>query len=296
MNIAILSPATTVKREYVEGAVRCIESRGHHAIVMPGACGPADGSYASSYASRLDDLQTALLDKNIDAILCARGGYGCVHLIDEIPLAVVRENPKWIVGFSDVSALHAMMWRAGVPSMHAPMAKHLTLHPDDVCTDRIFAILEGDTPAPVEYESAYDCFSGDVVGELRGGNLAVLDGLAATPFDMLQVRKDEDVILFMEDIAEPIYKVERILWRLHLSGSLDNVKGLVFGHFTEYKPDLNFSCMEDMILRRLSEWGYADKPVAFGFPCGHVDDNRPLIEGRKYRLKVERRNVRLSIF
>lgn len=287
MKIAIVSPATVVKKEYVDGCAEWIRRQGWEPVVMPHACGPADGTYAASFAQRLSDLETAFLDKEIDAIICARGGYGCVHLIEHFSQSMLRENAKLIVGFSDVSALHAMMWHAGIPSLHAPMAKHLTLHPDDVCSRQIAAALRGEKLEPIEFTAADGCIDGEARGQLRGGNFAVLDGLAATRFDMFQIAPDEDVILFMEDIAEPIYKVERMLYRLHLSGTLRRCKGMIFGQFTEYKPDKNFETMEEMISRRLYEWGYCNRPIVFGFPCGHVDNNRPLMCGGEYNLRIE---------
>lgn len=293
--IALVSPATEVKREYVEGAASHIRSRGFSPLVMPGACGPSCGSFASSMPQRLSDLREALADDNVKAILCARGGYGCVHLVAEMDPDEVRKHPKWMVGFSDVSALHALWLKAGVASLHAPMAKHLTLEPpEDVCSSHLFRILE-ESPS-MHYHVAPHEFNrlGRAAGVLRGGNLAVLNSLADTPYDILHIDDDEDVILFIEDISEAIYAVERMLTRLHLSGSLHKMKGLIVGCFTEYRPDRNHESMEHMIDALLKRYGTDGLPVAFGFPIGHVTLNYPMIEGATVELTVNENGTELK--
>lgn len=216
------------------------------------------------------------------AILCARGGYGCCRLIDRIPLGLIADNPKWLIGFSDISILHALSLKAGVMSLHAPMARHLTLLPSDhYCTRAMMRILTDGLP--VEYIAPAHPLNrtGQAEGMLAGGNLAVINGLAATPFDPLDC--DEPLILFIEDISEAIYAVERMLIRLRLAGRLDSIKGLLVGHFTEYRPDRNHPDMETMISRLLGDVPF---PVAFGFPAGHTDDNLPLPLGAAATLTV----------
>ena len=133
--IAILSPATSVKEEYVKGACSLLTRKGFDPVVMKSALGPACGSFASDLESRVSDLSEALADPATRAILCARGGYGCVQLLESVPAEDIRRDPKWLIGFSDISALHALWNKAGVVSLHAPMAKHLTVEPfDDMCT------------------------------------------------------------------------------------------------------------------------------------------------------------------
>ena len=289
--IAIVSPATIVNPDYIDGAARFLESEGFSPLVMPHAKGPASGSFAASDSDRLGDLTDAWSDPAVRAILCARGGYGCNHLVDKIPLSTVSGDPKWLIGFSDISVLHALSLRAGVISLHAPMAKHLTLlPPDHYCTRALMRILtEG---LPVEYFAPPHPLNiyGEAEGILIGGNLAVINGLAAGPFDPMA--SEAPAILFIEDISEAIYAVERMLIRLRLAGQLDRVKGLVVGHFTEYRPDRNHPDMETMISRLL---GDAPFPVAFGFPAGHTDDNLPLALGSKAILTVTPDGTSLSM-
>lgn len=281
--IAIISPASAVKPEYVDGAAAIISSHGFTPFVMPFAKGNPHGSYASSEASRVADLSHALHEDSIKAILCARGGYGCVQLLPHFNMSEIASNPKWLIGYSDVSALHALWFKSGVKSIHGPMAKHLTVEmANDSATTDLFALLEN---SGLERRSIHVPmhrlnFMGTGSGVLAGGNLAVLDGLAGTPYDILSEALDGDIILFLEDISEPVYKVERMLTRLYLSGVLHKVKGLVFGQFTGYDPDRNFKSMEHMIAARLWMWGINHIPVAFNFPIGHVSDNRPVVEGQ----------------
>lgn len=285
--IAIISPATTVRDDYIDGAVRILADHGFSPVVMPSAKGPASGTFASTVESRVDDLRTALHDTTVKAIFCARGGYGCIHLLPFFSGKEIRENAKWIIGFSDVSALHALWHKAGVASLHAPMAKHLTsLGTGDPCTLSLLSILTGD--ARTDYKCAPQPFNrkAKASGMLLGGNLAVLNGLASTPYDLLTGDEEEGVIMFLEDIAEPIYKVERVLTRLILSGVMKRIKGLIIGQFTEYKPDLNHSSMEQMIDVLLRRHNISGIPVAFNFPTGHVDHNLPLIEGDFVTLDV----------
>ena len=294
--VAIVSPATVVKEEFIIGAADYFRNRGYEPVVMPSAMGPAAGSFAASHEARLHDLREAVDNPDVGAILCARGGYGCVHLIADGQLAAsVAAHPKWLVGFSDVSALHALWHSCGVASIHGPMAKHITTEaPDNPCTCELLRLLTRKPAMDYSFPSSPYNRPGTAVGELRGGNLAVLNGLAGTPCDMLHVDEGEDVILFIEDISEAIYAVERMLMRLHLSGSLSRLRGLIIGQFTEYRPDRNFETMEAMIDALLTRCGITGIPVAFNFPIGHVSANYPLIEGAQVKLEVTSASVTLK--
>lgn len=294
--VAIVAPATTINPEYVAGAVSALEALGWRVRVMPHTLGPADGSYASSESDRLADFVAAYADAEVRAILCARGGYGCIHFIDKVDEAMLAADPKWVIGFSDVSALHAMMRRAGVRSIHSSMAKHLTLFPaDDPCNASLVKILRG--ARELDYTSAPDPrdIHGTGSGRLVGGNLAVLDGLVGTPFDMLVPQPGEEAILFIEDIGEAIYRTERMVRRLALCGALQRYKGIVVGQFTESRADMNFPTTADMLRRRLPEWGVDGIPVAFNFPIGHTDCNLPVVSGADARLDVSGHGTRLTL-
>ncbi len=289
--IAIVSPATIVKEEYVAGAARFLADAGYRPIVMPHANGPAKGSYAASAPDRVADLSAAFRDPEIRAILCARGGYGSVELLPSLPAADIRRDPKWVIGFSDISALHAYMLSLGIGSLHAPMAKHLTVEePDHYATTAMMRILSEGPESEFYAPPHLLDIPGSGEGVLVGGNLAVLNGLAATPYDIFNFGKEEEtpLIIFIEDISEAIYAVERMLRRLALSGTFRRVRGLIVGAFTDYRhPDRNFPDMETMISALLDEYGLKGQfPVCFGFPVGHTSDNVPLVEGASARLQV----------
>lgn len=292
--IALISPATTVKEEYVLDAASLLIREGYRVKIMSGANGPACGSYASAFDVRLDNLREALNDPEVRCIFCTRGGYGCVHLLPELSTEEIRRDPKWIVGFSDISALHALWLRSGVMSLHAPMAKHLSLQlREDEYTSLLLDILAGRQRMDYTVAPNHLNLHGRATGRLQGGNLAVLNGLAATPYDILDAHPEEDVILFIEDISEAIYAVERMLYRLLLAGVFNRIRGLIVGQFTEYRPDRNFSSMEEMISSFLHRHHISGLPVAFNFPVGHVDFNLPMIEGEKVELNVTEMGVTL---
>lgn len=284
--IAIVSPASIIDPALVNGAVGAISCRGYRATVAPHALGTA-GSYSGTAADRLADLRSALADPAVRAILCSRGGYGCVHLLDGLAPYVDPADPKWIIGFSDVSALHALWHSRGIVSIHGSMAKHLANFPDsDPDNAALWDILEGGRP-DYTWATGPRSRSGEATGTLVGGNLAVIAGLISTPYDLLR----PGTILYIEDIAEPIYKVERILWQLRLSGVLPRLAGLIVGRFTEYRPDRNYSDIETMIADMTAPYDY---PLTFGAPIGHVDHNIPLLHGATVRFAVTAADTRLT--
>ncbi|MBP3349936.1 MAG: LD-carboxypeptidase [Bacteroidaceae bacterium] len=277
--IAIVSPSSKILPEYIDGAIARLESWGYRIVIGAHAYGN-HGNFAGTPEERLYDLRMALHDPEVKAILCARGGYGAVHLLDDITPQEIRDNAKWIIGFSDISALHAAWVNAGVASLHAPMCKHLTLEPDSqASTCYLRAILSGTMP---QYQVEAHPFNRNGVAHARvvGGNMAVLCGLLRTPYDIFQ----ENTILFIEDVGERTYKVERMLYNLELAGVLPRLAGLIVGQFTDYKEDPGMcATMYEMIAARVARYNY---PVAFGFPVGHVTDNHPIIEGAEATLSV----------
>lgn len=277
--IAIVSPASSIKPEYVDGACQVIAQMGYEPVVST-HCKGVCGGYSGTVQQRTDDFLQALHDDSVKAILCSRGGYGAVHLLEYLDAADIASNAKWLIGFSDISALHAAMVNAGVVSVHASMAKHLTLFgADDYATKVLHGVLQGELPRYEVPSHEYNK-SGVVEGRLAGGNMAVLTGLLDTEYDLLS-RGD---ILFIEDIGEPVYKIERMLYNLRLSGVLPMLGGMIVGRFTDYKnPDGNGDSMEQMVRRMMEPY---DIPVAYDFPVGHVDENVPMLEGADVRLEV----------
>lgn len=301
--VALIGPATRIKPEIVEGIVRLYEDNpdempGSELIVYPSVLDEnAKGSYAASLAQRVADFTDAWSREDVDLVICARGGYGCVHMLDYLDPGFIAAHPKWLVGFSDVSALHALLYKSGIASIHGGMAKQLVLDTDAGFGGyrRVFKNLVESSSPSFEYETPAHQYNikGDGRGVLLGGNLAVLNGLGGTPFDILAESLHRDVILFFEDVSEPIYAVERMLYRLHLQGVLEKAKGIVVGQFTDWKPDRNYESIYDMIHERFAEWSVSC-PVAFDFPVGHNDRNVPLVEGAEVAIRVDSEGVAVS--
>lgn len=284
--VAVVSPASIINPDYVKGAVDMLERWSLGVAVEPHCLGCA-GAYSGSVDERLDDFRKALYDPQVKAILCSRGGYGAVHLLDGLADDIVR-NPKWIIGFSDISALHALCVNRGLMSLHASMCKHLTEEPTgDRCTQYLRQILFGDIP---QYREAPHPMNrcGEAQGMLVGGNMAVLCGLIGTPYDIFRPGS----VLFIEDIGEAPYKIERMLYQLKLAGRLASLSGLIVGRFTEYTENEGLGgTLYELIWHMVEEYDY---PVCFDFPVGHVADNLPLIEGSEVKFSVSKQSVDLS--
>lgn len=277
--IALLSPASIIKPEIAKSALKPLCSQGWEPYFTQHALGQS-GTYSGSADERLADFNEALADNQTGAILCTRGGYGAVHLLEQFPIAEFRRNPRWLIGYSDVSALHAMLFNAGIASLHAPMCKHIgstsATHP---ATATLYSILQGQMPS-YSLPTSPLSVPGQATGIVTGGNLAVLQALVGTPYNVLGL---EETILFIEDIAEPIYKVERILYQLRMSGALNRISGLIIGQFTEYNPSASHTHMYSMLQPLVADLRI---PIAFDFPVGHVENNLPLICGAKATLQI----------
>lgn len=303
--VALIGPATRIKPGIVDNLVRLYsdypdEFPGNELIVYPSALDENGcGSYAAVLEQRVSDFKDAWGRDDVDMVLCARGGYGCVQLLDYVSHDFIKAHPKWLVGFSDVSALHALLYKCGIASIHGGMAKQLVENTDSGFggyRSVLKNLVESGHP---NFDYIIDSHEYNICGEgsgiLLGGNLAVLNGLGGTPYDVMAESLSHDVILFIEDVSEPIYAVERMLYRLHLQGVLDSVKGILIGQFTEWKCDKNHETMYGMMKERFTEWGISC-PVAFDFPVGHNDRNVPLIEGLRVELNVSQSGVRLRNF
>lgn len=274
--VALVSPASAIDPALIDGAAEALRAEGFEPRIMPHAK-DSYGTFAASAADRLADLQAAIDNPAVKAIICGRGGYGAVHLLDRLKVS----RPVWIAGFSDISALHALWLSSGIRSIHSSMAKELTrrLCPGNEANRRLFDILRTGRMPAIEFAPHPLNRCGTATGTLRGGNLAVLDGLAGTPYDLLL----PDSILVIEDVGEAIYRVERMLMRLHLAGVLGRLRGLIIGQFTDYRPSADWQDMYPMIARALEGM---DFPVGFNAPIGHIDGNLPFIEGAEVTMEV----------
>lgn len=283
--IALLTPATVVKEEFLLGGEAAIRARSYEPMRMPGFTTGSDGRFAGDADTRLKDLLTALENPAIKAIWCGRGGYGSVQLISRVPLSLVSMNPKWLIGFSDICVLHSLWLRAGVQALHAPMLRRLTDRPSDEITEQIFNILSGNGEN-IAYGSIHPLQQcGVAEGRLIGGNVSVLGDLAGSTFDQPQIIGREPYILMIEDVDESLSRLQRRLWRLRLSGVMHRAAGIIVGRFTACRTGINFSTIEEMVADLMKEW-HINCPVTYNFPVGHDDCNLPLIIGAKSRLEV----------
>ena len=274
--VVILSPSGKIETQWVEGLKAVLESYGLVVSVAEHTlC--AKGRFAGSDNERIQDLQEAINDAQVKAIFCSRGGYGLARIIDKIDFSALKSAAKWIVGFSDITALHNAFSRVGVASIHGIMAKHITLKADGL--DNLMTMLFG---GDVAYEVPAHDFNkvGEAEGELIGGNLSVLYGLRGTPFDLDYKGK----ILFIEDLSERLYHIDRMMQNLRLGGVFEQISGLVVGQFTDIDEDDSFDGGVYGVISEAVK-GY-DIPVCFNFPAGHVDNNQPLMLGAKYKLEV----------
>lgn len=300
-HIIILSPSSKIDKSLIKGAVKLLQSWGFKVDISKHAAS-AHGTYAGTDSQRLEDLQSALDDQKAKAILCSRGGYGAVHLVGKLDFTRFHKHPKWLIGFSDITALHNVIQQNGYASLHAPMARHLTVEAEnDFCTLALKDILMGHITATTaealkadQTEFGYTCpahklnHKGTAKGILRGGNMSVFYGLRGTPYDI----PAEGTILFIEDVGERPHSIERMMYNLKLGGVLDKLSGLIIGQFTEYEENKSlgkdlYGALADIV----KEYNY---PICFNFPVGHVTMNLPLIEGAEVTLTIESKDVKLN--
>jgi muramoyltetrapeptide carboxypeptidase len=224
------------------------------------------GYLAGEDRRRLDEIKWALEDSAIKGIVAGRGGYGAMRIVSQLDLDLVRDARKLLVGFSDITALHATWARAGVGSLHAPMVETLsTMEPS--LYERWLRRVAGEVPAPVSGLAVIA--GGEAHGALTGGNLAVLAALAGTPFAAPVTRR----VLFLEDVGERPFRVDRMLTTLRLAGWFDSVAGVVLGSFTDVPEGHDRTTTEEVITEHFSG---APFPVLLGVPSGHHDDNLEL--------------------
>lgn len=275
--VAIIATARKVSKEEIQPAVAFFESYGL-SVVFGKNLFESSNQYAGTDAQRTEDLQWALNDKTIKAIIIARGGYGSVRTIEQIDFTEFKKHPKWMVGYSDVTVLHNTIHNIGVATLHATMPLNFTKNEE--ATKSMVDALFGEL-IQIETEENYSNISGTAKGELVGGNLSLIYSLSGTPFDIDTTNK----ILFIEDLDEYLYHIDRMMMQLKLSGKLKGLKGLIVGGMTDMKDNaIPFGKFpEDIILDAVKEYNY---PVCFDFPAGHIDRNLAMYFGREVELTV----------
>lgn len=274
--LGIVAPAGPFDREAFARGIAWLRER--YEVVFDEAIFSESGYFAGGDSRRLGELNRSIADPSIDAILCARGGYGCTRLLPGIDPEAVREANKLIVGFSDVTALHTLWNRADVQSIHAPMVAALGSAPDPVRANWIATLEQTRSDRPWDLCRLDGNCESTAEGVFFGGNLAVLGALNGTPFAPDLSGK----ILFLEDVGERPYRVDRMLTTLAQSGWFDQIAGLVIGAFTEGDPGADGVSVEDVFA---AQFGTADFPVLTGLSAGHISDNEPLPFGVTARIE-----------
>ena len=286
--VEIISPSGAMSDETIDKGAEQLRTFGYNTTIAPNAKNKY-GRFAGTTQQRTTDFIQAFANDNVDAIWCSRGGYGCAHLLDafekdtDMPI-----THKWLVGYSDITALHAYLNNRGFESLHAPMLKHLAEEGNDTAIAFTLDILSGKRPQYIIKPNPLNK-AGKATATLRGGNLSVLISLRGTPFDL---PIDTDIILFIEDIAEQPYHIERMLYNLKLGGVLSRIKGLIVGQFSDCPEDTSMpGSIYDSIASLMQEY---DIPICFDFPVGHVKENYPLICGASATLEVNNNGATLS--
>ncbi len=289
--IGLICPAGYMAMEKVVECIRVLQEEWGYKVKIGKTIGGDSATYFSGPdEERLDDFQQMLDDEEVKAVLCARGGYGMGRIIDQVSFKKFKKVPKWIIGYSDITVLHTHLYsNYYISSLHAPMAGAFN---DAGYINRYVQSLKN---ALEGKWARYTCDghelnrSGEAIGELVGGNLALLAHVVGTDSDL----KTKGRILFVEDVGEYLYNVDRMFYQLKRSGKLSKLAGLIIGGFTEMKDtERPFGKnVYELIHELVKEYDY---PVCFGFPVSHDKENFALKIGVGYKLKVSKGKVLLE--
>ena len=276
--IYIVSPAKSIDPESIYFAKKLIESWGFIAECGTNTLGEYN-YFSGNDIDRAADFQLAIDHKEAKAILCARGGYGCVRIMDKLNWSNFEKSPKWLIGFSDITVMHHRAQRLSVMSMHATMPLNFQMNSREAL-ETFRAALIGESFSIQAPPSSFNKI-GSARGRLLGGNLSIVYSLLGTAdaYDF------KDSVLFIEDLSEQLYHIDRMLFALKKAGVFDEIKALVIGGMTDLKdtsPSFGMT-YEEVILEKVKE---SSIPICFNFPIGHIDDNRAMIIGETVELEV----------
>lgn len=287
--IAIISPAGSVEPAQLEKGLEMIKSKGYEPVLGENLYTKFSNgyNYAGTESERLKDINWALNDSEISAIWTSRGGYGCQHLLEGLNLKEFAKNPKWYIGYSDNTVIQSYLLKKGFVSIHGQTIKTSSFGVTTESYDLIFDILKGKKPEYSLKSHQLDR-KGNIEGELIGGNLALIYALLGTKYSF----DFNDKILFIEEIGEKLYALDRMMMSLELAGVFKKIKGLIIGGMTNMGDERDNSQYEEsydefafkLISDRISKY---DFPVVFGFPNGHIKDNRPLIIGSETKMMID---------
>jgi len=276
--VAAISPSGCVEENALLAGVEVLKSWGLNVQIGAHAFNKS-GRFAGTPSQRLADLQSALDNPKVKAIFCNRGGFGITHLLDQIDWNGFLKNPKWLIGYSDITALHFAVQKQGVASIHAMMTSALGKDEAFTSLPLLRSFLFG-TNAEWSFPITKFDIAKSTNGTIVGGNLSLLSHLIGSQDFYLP----EGSLLLIEEVAEPMYKVDRMLWQLKRAGALQNLNGLLFGYFTKITEQKDYSeSIESLILSMVEEYKL---PVFFGLPSGHDFPHFPLIMGAQAEIKV----------
>ncbi|MEG0761896.1 muramoyltetrapeptide carboxypeptidase [Chryseobacterium piscicola] len=293
--IAIISPAGAVEPAQLEKGIQMIKAKGFEPVLGDNLYSKFFNgyNYAGTEEQRIEDMNWALNDPEISAIWASRGGYGCQHLIENLNLKGFIKNPKWYIGYSDNTVIQSYLLKKGFASIHGQTIKTSSFGVTEESYDLIFNILKGKA---LKYTLKSNHFNkdGNAEGELVGGNLALVYALLGTKYSF----DFKDKILFIEDIGENFYALDRMMMSLELAGVFTKIKGLIIGGITNMGDEKDNKQYEEsfdefaykLISERISKYRF---PTVFAFPNGHIHNNIPLILGAEVSLKAGK-NVSLT--
>lgn len=287
--IGLISTARKISKDELQPALQIIKKLGYQ-YQLAKHLFEVENQFAGSSEQRAEDLHSMFLDNNVKAILCVRGGYGTVQLLSKLNLDLIRNNPKWLIGYSDVTVLHSFFhqqlhWQ----TLHASMPINFKdYHHSDITINSLFKSLEGKQQSYSLNTNKYNKL-GTANGILVGGNLSILYSLRGTLADI----DTDGKILFIEDLDEYLYHIDRIMMNLKLANKLNKLKALVVGGMS----DMNDNAVpfgktaKQIILESVNEF---DFPVLFDFPAGHINDNYALNLGQKAQVTIDSKKSSLS--
>ena len=288
--IGIVCPAGYMSVEKAQSCMNVLQEWGYKIKIGKTVGGDSSNYFSGTDEERLQDFQQMLDDDEVKAVFCARGGYGIGRIIEKIEFKKFKKNPKWITGFSDVTVLHAHIHsNYKICTLHAPMAS--AFNNGEESNEFVRSLKNALTGKKAKYQCAFHEFNkkGAAVGELVGGNLSLLAHLTGTFSDI----KTKGKILFLEDVGEYLYSIDRMMFQLKRNGKFDKLAGLIIGGFTDLKDtERPFGkTVYEIIHAMVKEYDY---PVCFGFPVSHEKENYALKIGAGYKLSVGKNKASLE--
>jgi muramoyltetrapeptide carboxypeptidase len=284
--IGIIAPARKISFYELENAIEIIQSWKLE-VIFGKFLFESENQFSASIEKRVIDLQEMINDNSIKGIFCARGGYGTVQIVDHIDFYNLKCNPKWIVGFSDITVLHSQLNNIGLASLHASMPINFPKNTSE-SLDSVYKCLFG-LENIVKFQSNKFNRIGETDSEIIGGNLSILYSLLGSKSDL----NTDGKILFIEDLDEYLYHLDRMMTNLKRNGKFDKLNGMIIGAMSDMKDNtIPFGKkIEEIVLAHTKDFTF---PICFGFPSGHLDDNRSLQLGVKSNLKIDTDEVLLK--